>query len=119
MKILADESVEGPIIARLRVSGHDVLSIAENSPGLSDEMVLSRAWQEKVLLLTSDKDFGQLVYSQCLPHAGVLLLRLSGLNSAGKCDLVSRVIAERADELSRTFSVLSGNDLRIRRDPAP
>ena len=78
MKLLADESVDWPIIARLRDDGHDVPAIAEDSPGLPDLGVLARAHAEGVVLITGDKDFGELVYRQKLPHAGVLLLRLAG-----------------------------------------
>lgn len=117
MKILADESVDAPIVLSLRDGGHEVASIAEDSWGLPDEAVLQRAWQEGVLLITADKDFGELVYRQHRQHAGVLLLRLEGLDEATKCELVTRVIAERGQELSGAFSVLSANDLRIRRDP--
>lgn len=70
MKPLADGSVDWPITARLRDDGHDVPSIAEDSPGLADLEVLARAHADGVVLITGDKDFGELVYRQRLPHAG-------------------------------------------------
>ena len=118
MKLLADESVDGPIVTRLRDDGHDVPSIAEDSPGLPDLGVLARAHQEGVVLLTGDKDFGELVYRQRLPHAGVLLLRLAGADEDTKCELVSRAVAEHGSDFPGAFSVLSVDDLRIRKPPA-
>lgn len=56
MRLLADESVDFPIIARLRRDGHEVASIADESPGIRDELVLARAWADGVILLTGDKD---------------------------------------------------------------
>jgi len=119
MRLLADESVDGPIVARLRLEGHEVDSIAEVSPGLRDEVVLARAWQAGVVLLSCDKDFGELVYRQRLPHAGVLLLRLEGLDEIGKCDLTAQAITERGPELPGAFSVVTPDIIRIRRTPTP
>ena len=97
MKLLADESVDGPVIARLRRDGHEVAAIAEDSPGWRDEAVLARAKTEKRVLLTSDKDFGELVYRHRLPHDGVLLLRLSERVKKSK---------------TRKFSCVSGRQTR-------
>ena len=118
MKLVADESVDGPIVARLRDDGHEVVSISEESPGARDEAVLKRAWDAGLVLVTADKDFGELVYRQRLPHAGVLLLRLTGLDEAEKCNAVARAVADRGPELPGAFSVLTADTLRIRRDPS-
>ena len=118
MRLVADESVDGPIVAKLRDDGHEVVSIAEEAPGSRDEAVLNRAWKAGLVLFTSDKDFGELVYRQRLPHAGVLLLRLNGLDEAEKCEAVARAVANRGPDLVGAFSVLSADALRIRRDPS-
>lgn len=118
MKLLADESVDRPVIARLRHDGHEVAAIAEDSPGVADDKVLARAHGAGIVLLSADKDFGELVYRQRRPHAGVLLLRLSGLSEDEKCELVARAIAERGAELPGAFSVLGDDTLRIRREPS-
>ncbi|MBX7106124.1 MAG: DUF5615 family PIN-like protein [Gemmataceae bacterium] len=115
MKLLADESVDCPIVLRLRADGHDVAFVAEDSPGISDRVVLSRALTDGVVLVTADKDFGELVYRDRLPHAGVLLVRLAGLDESAKCDLVSRVVAECGDDLQGAFSVATPDSLRLRR----
>ena len=117
MKLLADESVDGPIVTRLRNDGHEVSSIADDSSGMKDVGVLARAHAEGVVLITADKDFGELVYRQRLPHAGVLLLRLAGADEATKCELVSRTITDHGTVLPCAFSVLSVDDLRIRKPP--
>jgi predicted nuclease of predicted toxin-antitoxin system len=61
MKLLADEGVDGPVVAWLRNDGHDVAWIAEDSPGVGDDAILARAYAEGVVLITSGKDFGELV----------------------------------------------------------
>lgn len=59
MNLVADEGVDGHIIARLRQDGHDMLDIAEIEPSISDDIVLSHANAQEALLLTEDKDFGE------------------------------------------------------------
>jgi predicted nuclease of predicted toxin-antitoxin system len=62
MNLLADESIDRPIVVRLRQEGHIVRYIAELEPGISDDKVLEIANNEAAPLLTADKDFGELVY---------------------------------------------------------
>jgi predicted nuclease of predicted toxin-antitoxin system len=64
----------------LRREGFEVLYVAEMSPGLSDDDVLADAAHRQALLVTIDKDFGELVYRQGKVTTGVLLLRLAGLS---------------------------------------
>src|SRR6202021_1225355 len=79
LKIVADESVDRQIVDRLRMDGHDVMSIAELDPGIDDETVLGHSLRTNAILMTADKDFGELVFRQRLVHSGVLLIRLAGL----------------------------------------
>jgi|SRR5208337_3244841 len=86
MNFLADESVDFPVVQRLRSDGHEVLYVAEMDPGVSDEKVLAAANDKNALLLTADKDFGELVYRLRRISAGIILIRLAGLSPAGKAD---------------------------------
>jgi predicted nuclease of predicted toxin-antitoxin system len=61
MKFVADESVDREVLESLRRSGHDVAYIAELDPSLSDEDVLSAAHAAGAILITADKDFGELI----------------------------------------------------------
>jgi predicted nuclease of predicted toxin-antitoxin system len=72
MNFLADESVDRPIVERLRQEGHQVSYIAELGPGMSDDAVLNLANQQTALLLTADKDFGEMVFRQRLHTHGVV-----------------------------------------------
>jgi predicted nuclease of predicted toxin-antitoxin system len=82
MNLVADENIDRGIVERLRRDGHAVVWIAELSPSVSDEDVLHRATSIPAVLLTEDKDFGELVYRRGLSHAGVLLVRLEQLSVA-------------------------------------
>ncbi|HET6382614.1 MAG TPA: DUF5615 family PIN-like protein [Armatimonadota bacterium] len=76
---MADENIEQQVVERLRQDGHAVLYVAEMEPGIPDELVLQRANDERSMLITGDKDFGELVFRQGLVHLGVVLIRLAGL----------------------------------------
>ncbi len=77
--------------------------------------MLYRANQSGALLVTADRDFGELVFRLGRIHAGVVLIRLAGLSSEAKAETVSRVFATRRDELLSVFSVISPGRVRIRR----
>lgn len=115
MNLLADEGVDRQIVELLRQEEHTVLYIAEMSPGIDDDIILGRANTNNSLLLTHDKDFGELVYRLGLVHAGVVLIRLAGLQPITKARLVATVLRERGPELLNAFSVISPGSLRIRK----
>src|SRR5262245_61172078 len=69
MMLLADESVDRMIVERLRADGHDTLYVAEMSPGITDDEILREASSRNALLLTEDKDFGELVYRLGRAHS--------------------------------------------------
>jgi len=115
MNFLADESVDQAIVARLRQEGHHVVYVAELQPGISDEEVLRLANQATALLLTADKDFGEMVFRQGSHVHGVVLVRLAGLSPARKAETVARAVREHMVELPRAFAVVMPGVLRIRR----
>lgn len=117
MKLVADESIDRPVVERLRRDGHDVVYIAELAPSITDEEVLEQANNRGALLLTADKDFGELVFRQRLAHPGVVLLRLAGLSNTEKAEIVAGVCREHGAELRGAFSVVSPAQLRIHRGP--
>lgn len=76
MRLLADENVPLESVRALRVAGHDVFSAAEAALGADDEMLLARAHAEQRLVLTFDRDFGELAARRGPGAAGgILLLR--------------------------------------------
>ncbi|MBA2511728.1 MAG: DUF5615 family PIN-like protein [Rubrobacter sp.] len=116
MNLLADEGVDQQIVDLLREEGHDVSYIAEMEPGVQDEDVLDQANREARVLLTADKDFGELVFRQGLLSAGVVLVRLSGLTPESKAQVVASTFAVHAVDLAPgTFAVIVPGAVRIRR----
>ena len=111
---VADESVDATITQHLRQNGYSVYSIAESLPSVSDNIVLATAFNNNSVLITEDKDFGELVIRFKLPHVGVLLLRLIGLSANEKNILVLNAIKEHKTEMKDAFTVLDSTNLRIR-----
>jgi len=102
-------------VDRLRGDGHDVLYIAETEPGIDDLEVLDRSLQGDRVLLTADKDFGDLVFRQRLLHSGILLVRLAGVRSEMKAKLVAATFDQHGQEIASGFAVLSPRSLRFRK----
>jgi predicted nuclease of predicted toxin-antitoxin system len=75
MRFLADEGCDFAVVYALRASGHDVLAVSEVNPRAEDSEVIRLAVREKRILLTEDKDFGQLVYSHGQKTLGIIFLR--------------------------------------------
>ncbi len=103
------------VLARLREEGHEVLYVAEMDPGIPDETILERANKNNALLLTTDKDYGELIFRQNRISAGVLLIRLIGLSKIEKAGIVSSIIHDHSNELSQSFTVVSPGRVRIRK----
>jgi predicted nuclease of predicted toxin-antitoxin system len=114
MKFLADENIDLPLVVELRVLGYDVLSISESFPSIDDHAVLELARNENRLLITSDKDFGELVYRNRLLHSGILLLRLSDLSTHTVVKVVPEFIQCHETELPHHYCVFAPGHVRIR-----
>jgi predicted nuclease of predicted toxin-antitoxin system len=115
VNLFADESVEGPVVDRLRLDAHEVVYVAELTPSVVDDEVLQQANARGSVLVTGDKDFGELVFRQGLVHSGVVLLRLAGLANATKAEIVADVCRRHAAELIGAFTVITPGQVRIRR----
>jgi len=115
MRFLADENIDRQIVAALRQAGHDVVYVAELDPGITDDQVLDIARRERLLLLTADKDFGELVYRLHRQAHGIVLIRLAGIAAEEKADIVGTVVKKHGQELHDAFSVITLQGVRIRR----
>lgn len=115
MKLLADEGVDKPIVDILRKSGFDVHYILETNQGADDEAVLEISNREGRILLTQDKDFGELVFRLQKVHYGIILIRLSDRSTGDKALIVNQVLTEHTDKFQNAFTVIQPNMIRIRR----
>src|SRR5262245_53677001 len=117
LRILANENFPGEAVAELRRRGHDVAWIRTEDPGINDQAVLARALSEQRLLVTFDKDFGELVFKRGKPAScGAVLFRISTPSPAAALHRIVSTLESRED-WSGTFSTVE--DVRIRMVPLP
>lgn len=117
MRFLADESCDFAVVRALRAAGHDVMAIVEVSPRAEDEAIIDLAGREQRVLLTEDKDFGQLVYTQARTSAGVILIRLPGNVRAALPKIIVDLANKNGERLIGRFVVVQPGRIRIGRSP--
>jgi len=112
--ILADENFPGNAVAALKNEGYDILWIHDFAPGINDKEVLNIAIKEKRILVTLDKDFGEIAFKYGLPaECGVILFRLPCLAPALMIKTIINALKSRAD-WAHHFSVIEMNRIRMR-----
>jgi predicted nuclease of predicted toxin-antitoxin system len=114
MRFLADENVSRLVVERLRAAGVDVAPVGETRPGASDKDVLDQADSDDRLLVTEDRDFGELVVRQRLKVRGIILLELDRLPSAAEAELVTEILRIHASKLTGNLLVVDPGRVRIR-----
>jgi predicted nuclease of predicted toxin-antitoxin system len=112
---LADECVAAALVAFLRTGGHDVLYIAESAAGLNDSDVIALALRQKRLLLTEDKDFGDLVFRRERTVPGVVLMRVDFVNTQQKALRLQATIERYGEGLFGRYTVIEEERFRSRR----
>src|SRR5947209_16739344 len=119
MKFLLDESADFPLAGFLQGLGHDVTSIVRDHPqALKDREVLEIAFREARILITYDRDFGELVVRQRLPHSGIILFRLKNEDLATKQALLVIALNNYTDQLQQLL-VITARNIRVRHSPRP
>lgn len=115
IRFLADESCDFTVVRALRASGYDVVSVAESFVSASDLQVLKISIEEKRLLLTEDKDFGEWIFAHGEEMSGVLLIRFPANIRSDLGQAVSVLVAKNGSDLVKSFTVLEPGRARIRK----
>ncbi len=114
MKFIVDESTGMAVAEYLRTIGHDVIAVSEVMPRADDQNILFEAAREGRVLITNDKDFGELVFRRGKLHHGVLLLRLKDETSSNRVRVVKGILDQHADVLENHFIIATEKHVRIR-----
>ena len=115
MELLADENLDRRIVAALRQAGYPIFSVYEEHRGISDPEVIELANEQNCVIVTEDKDFGELTYRLEIPNKGIVLIRLSGLAIQDKVDTILQVFEQFGGELYGSFTVVKADRVRIRK----
>ena len=113
MRFFAGESCDFGVVRALREAGHDVVAVAEISARADDQRVIEMVLKEKRVLLTEDKDFGQLVFAHKQPSAGVILVRYPTNARRNLPDAVVDLVTRKEAVVYGQFVVLRPGRLRI------
>ena len=114
LRIVVDESVESSICAFLLSEGHEIIDIAKDFTGITDKHVIKIANQHKSVILTEDKDFGELVFRSGFVTHGILLLRLFKPPTNEKNRIITSVLEQLKEEIYNSFCVISDDKIRVR-----
>jgi predicted nuclease of predicted toxin-antitoxin system len=112
--MIADESVNKNLIIALRKAGHSVLSIAEESAGISDQEIVIKSLIPPRIIISEDKDFGELVYHHKVSVIGVIFLRYTPYEFDIIKERLLTFIADHMGNLQGKFAVITFNKIRIR-----
>jgi len=112
MRFVADESCDFAVVRALRSAGHDILAVAEISPRIGDDEVLKLARDDRRVLLTEDKDFGELVYAEGQRTCGVVLFRFPATARTAMAAAALDAVNTQSDELAARFTVVQPGRIR-------
>ncbi len=115
LSLLADENIDQRLVSSLRLAGISVYSVAESSTGITDEEVMRLSEDLGALILTDDKDFGEIVFRKQRSCPGIVLLRLTGVDYSRKADHLIQVMARYGSEMIGKFVVITAERVRIRK----
>ena len=113
MRLLLDSCVWPPTAGQLRAAGHDVQSVADWSGDPGDDAILKRSTADNRVLVTLDKDFGELVFVMGREHAGILRLVNIPARQQGRT-IITVLEKHREDLQNRALIVAESGRLRVR-----
>lgn len=114
MKLLLDSCVWGGVRGILAAAGFDVAAVGDHGPDPGDEEVLERAHREGRILVTLDKDFGEMAVVQGRPHCGII--RLINISARRQALLCTHLLSRYGGDLERG-AIVTADDARVRIRP--
>jgi len=113
MRFLVDECTGSKVAHWLSAQGHEVFSVFDEARGASDSEILGKAFAEDWILVTNDKDFGEKIFREQIPHKGIVLVRLDDERAVMKIEVLQRLLTNFADSLKNQFIVVTEKSVRV------
>ena len=114
MRFLVDECTGARVARWLKEQEYEVFSVYEQARGITDDLIIKKAFDENWIVITNDKDFGEKVYRQKLPHRGIILMRLQDERSIKKINVLQRLFSMYLQQIPDSFVVVTENQVRFR-----
>ena len=114
MRFLIDVNAGGVVSQWLRSTGHEVVEVVVRDCRMPDTAILRWAVEEERIIVTTDRDFEEMIYRREAEHCGVV--RLQNLPRARRLRLIEHVLGEFADALAeRAIVIAEERRVRVRR----
>lgn len=113
MRFLVDECTGSKVAEFLRGNNHEVFSVFDESRGMTDDEVLTKAADENWILITNDKDFGEMIFRERRIHHGVVFLRLDDERAANKIKILEQLLENYTEKLPEQFVTVTETKVRI------
>ena len=113
MRFLVDECTGSKVAEWLRDENHEVFSVFDEARGMTDDEVLAKAFSENWILITNDKDFGEMVFRERRKHHGVVFLRLDDERAANKIEVLRQLLENYSEKLMGEFVVATETKVRF------
>jgi len=114
LKFLADVNIEKQIVDYLRQNDFDVLWVPDYNCKMNDEDLIDLANQEKRILITNDKDFGELIFLQDKLSVGIILFRVKGQNVKKKINGITKLLEDYKNKIEGNFVLITGDKIRFK-----
>lgn len=114
LTFLVDVGVGKGIERYLQEEGYDTKAVRDIDPRMEDEEIIRTAVMENRMVITMDKDFGELVYHSSMQHSGILLLRLEDATGTEKSQVVKYIMGNYSDRIKNCFCVFQNDKFRIK-----
>jgi predicted nuclease of predicted toxin-antitoxin system len=113
MRFLVDECVGTSVAEYLKSNNHIVFSVFDELRGADDNDLLQKSFSEKYIIITSDKDFGEMIFKNQKKHKGIILIRCQPNNFKQKIVVLTKLLANYADKLENNFVVVTNENVRV------
>jgi predicted nuclease of predicted toxin-antitoxin system len=119
VKLIADENILVDVVEWLRDAGHDVFSVRESMRGQDDERILRYAEETGRVILTDDKDFGELVFNRGMNSQGIILVRLHAVTLSERIKRLKEIWPVVEEHSPGSFIVVTDQKVRVRPSRRP
>lgn len=113
MKFIVDECTGSTVASFLVQNGFEVISIFDDFRGASDDFILAKCFYECYVLITSDKDFGEMVFRQNRKHHGIILIRCEPNIFKKRIEILKKLLENFTQDIENNFIVVTNTKVRI------
>ncbi len=113
MRFLVDECAGSKVAKWLRDANYEVFSVFDEARGITDDEVLTKSADENWILITNDKDFGEMIFRERRTHHGIIFMRLDDERAANKIKVLEQLLENHSEKLPEQFVTVTETKVRI------